>query len=50
MFTKPLRNRLEKLLESVDTRTAKFVRNLIAGGRLQTTRYGPGHIIDIDGL
>jgi hypothetical protein len=50
VFTKRLRNRFEKLLESVDTRTAKFIPNRIAGGRMQTTRYGLGHILDIDGL
>jgi len=33
-----------------NTRTAKFIRNRIAGGRMQTTRYGLGHILDIDGL
>jgi hypothetical protein len=48
-FANPLGNRLEKLLELVNTRTAQFV-NWMTCDRLQDTCYGLSHILYIDGL
>src|SRR5271165_2383136 len=49
-FTQPLRNRVEKLLVSEDTRPAKFIGCGTGSARQEGARYGLGHVLYIDGL
>jgi hypothetical protein len=50
LSAKPVRNHIEKLLVSIDTRTPKFVRDWLCRGRLHSARYGLGDILYVGGL